>query len=50
MTIYERLDDETRRKLNAKEPVVHRHQKKSKEELSRRSYVNKKLQMGLNLK
>ena len=37
MTIYERLDDETRRKLGAKKPVVHR-QKRNKEKLSKREW------------
>ena len=35
MTIYDLIDDETRHKLNAKKPVVHR-PRRSKEKLSRR--------------
>ena len=34
MTIYDLIDDDTRRILNAKKPVVHRHSTKSKEKLS----------------
>lgn len=33
MTIYDLLDDDTRRQLNAKKPVVHR-PKRNKEKLS----------------
>lgn len=36
MTIYERLDDATRKALNAKKPVVHRQPNKHKEKLSER--------------
>lgn len=36
MTIYERLDDETRKALNAKKPVVHRQSNKRKEKLTDR--------------
>ncbi len=35
MTIYDLLDDDTRRKLNAKKPVVHRKLHKNNERLSR---------------
>ena len=37
MTIYERLDDETRKALGAKKPVVHR-PKRNKEKLSKRDW------------
>ncbi|MEG0260670.1 MAG: hypothetical protein RR595_09790 [Lysinibacillus sp.] len=36
MTIYDLIDDETRRLLNAKKPVVHRPKPKNKEKLSAR--------------
>lgn len=37
MTIYERLDDATRKALGAKKPVVHR-QKRNKEKLLTREW------------
>lgn len=39
MTIYDLIDDETRRKLNAKKPVVHR-PKRNKEQLSTCEWEN----------
>lgn len=36
MTIYERLDDETRKALGAKKPVVYRPKSKHTEQLSKR--------------
>lgn len=36
MNIYELIDDDIRRQLNAKKPVVHRPKQKNKEKLSRR--------------
>ena len=45
MTIYERLNDETRHKLNAIKPAVHRQPVRSKEKLSEREWREV---MGMN--